>query len=141
MQWTNLAASRVEPESGGAGFKLDTLLKLADVKGTDRKTSLLHFVLEQLLKEENASVGTLSTQLKSVHPAANLQVLASVGGSLHVRWAQPVFTTSFTSYKICSCDRGRTSKVGQGNSILDAGKDKAPLQCRLCHHGAFLGRA
>ena len=53
---------------------MDTLLKLADVKGTDRKTSLLHFVLEQLLKEENASVGTLSTQLKSIRPAANLQV-------------------------------------------------------------------
>ena len=31
-----------------AGFKLDTLLKLADVKGTDRKTSLLHFVLAQV---------------------------------------------------------------------------------------------
>lgn len=30
-----------------AGFKLDTLLKLADVKGTDRKTSLLHFVITQ----------------------------------------------------------------------------------------------
>ena len=59
---------------GVVGFKLDTLLKLADVKGTDRKTSLLHFVLEQLLKEENASVGTLSAQLKSIHPAANLQV-------------------------------------------------------------------
>ncbi len=57
-----------------AGFKLDTLLKLADVKGTDRKTSLLHFVLEQLLKEDNASVGTLSTQLGSIRAAANLQV-------------------------------------------------------------------
>lgn len=31
-----------------AGFKLDTLLKLADVKGTDRKTSLLHFVVSQV---------------------------------------------------------------------------------------------
>lgn len=31
-----------------AGFKLDTLLKLADVKGTDRKTSLLHFVVAQV---------------------------------------------------------------------------------------------
>ena len=31
-----------------AGFKLDTLLKLADVKGTDRKTSLLHFVIAQV---------------------------------------------------------------------------------------------
>ena len=56
-----------------AGFKLDTLLKLADVKGTDRKTSLLHFVLEQLLKDSPAML-TLPHQLASVKPAANLQV-------------------------------------------------------------------
>ena len=31
-----------------AGFRLDTLLKLADVKGVDRKTSLLHFVVKQV---------------------------------------------------------------------------------------------
>lgn len=56
-----------------AGFKLDTLLKLADVKGVDRKTSLLHFVLDQLLKDSD-SLASLSSQLKSVRPAANLQV-------------------------------------------------------------------
>ena len=55
------------------GFKLDTLLKLADVKGTDRKTSLLHFVLDQLLKDGPAML-TLPQQLASVKPAANLQV-------------------------------------------------------------------
>ncbi|CAL8462809.1 g2342 [Coccomyxa elongata] len=58
-----------------SGFKLDTLLKLADVKGVDRKTSLLHFVLDQLLKE-SATLASLSAQLKSVRPAANLQVSA-----------------------------------------------------------------
>lgn len=56
-----------------AGFKLDTLLKLADVKGVDRKTSLLHFVLDQLLKE-SATLASLSAQLRFVRPAANLQV-------------------------------------------------------------------
>ncbi len=55
------------------GFKLDTLLKLADVKGTDRKTSLLHFVLDQLLKDSPAML-TLPHQLASIKPAANLQV-------------------------------------------------------------------
>ena len=57
------------------GFKLDTLLKLADVKGTDRRTSLLHFVLDQLLRDgATASVASLPTQLSGVQPAANLQV-------------------------------------------------------------------
>ena len=37
------------------GFKLESLLKLADVKGVDRKTSLLHFVLKQMLKAEGGS--------------------------------------------------------------------------------------
>jgi len=59
--------------SCAAGFKLDTLLKLADVKGTDRKTSLLHFVLDQLLKDSPA-MPSLPNQLASVKPAANLQV-------------------------------------------------------------------
>lgn len=55
-----------------AGFKLDTLLKLADVKGTDRKTSLLHFVLDQLLKESPAML-SLPHQLFDVKAAASLQ--------------------------------------------------------------------
>jgi len=61
-----------------AGFKLDTLLRLADIKGVDRKTSLLHFVLQQLL-EVDCSVGQLSIQLKSVKPASLLQVNAVKG--------------------------------------------------------------
>ncbi|KAJ3670347.1 hypothetical protein LUZ60_010671 [Juncus effusus] len=38
---------------GGAhAFKLDTLLKLSDVKGTDGKTTLLHFVVQQIVRSE-----------------------------------------------------------------------------------------
>ena len=42
-----LASVQGTQRGAAAGFKLDTLLKLADVKGTDRKTSLLHFVITQ----------------------------------------------------------------------------------------------
>lgn len=59
-----------------AGFKLDTLLKLADVKGTDRKTSLLHFVMLQLMKE-NEGVKSLYKQLSQSRAAANLQVVVA----------------------------------------------------------------
>ncbi|KAK9825141.1 hypothetical protein WJX81_003866 [Elliptochloris bilobata] len=58
------------------GFRLDTLLKLADVKGTDRRTSLLHFVLAQLVAAEGTGVAALAAQLAAVRPAANLQVSA-----------------------------------------------------------------
>ncbi|KAJ1295906.1 hypothetical protein BS78_01G259200 [Paspalum vaginatum] len=35
-------------------FKLDTLLKLADVKGIDGKTSLLHFVVQEIVRSEDS---------------------------------------------------------------------------------------
>ncbi|KAG0581773.1 hypothetical protein KC19_3G008000 [Ceratodon purpureus] len=41
-------------------FKLDTLLKLADVKGVDNKTTLLHFVIQEIDKLESARVARLA---------------------------------------------------------------------------------
>ncbi|KAL8034319.1 hypothetical protein ABFX02_12G019900 [Erythranthe guttata] len=35
-------------------FKLDTLLKLVDIKGTDGKTTLLHFVVQEIIRSEEA---------------------------------------------------------------------------------------
>ncbi|XP_074296933.1 formin-like protein 5 [Silene latifolia] len=37
---------------GAQAFKLDTLLKLADVKGMDGKTTLLHFVVQEIIRAE-----------------------------------------------------------------------------------------
>ncbi|KAK7263566.1 hypothetical protein RJT34_31158 [Clitoria ternatea] len=37
---------------GAQAFKLDTLLKLSDVKGTDAKTTLLHFVVQEIIRSE-----------------------------------------------------------------------------------------
>lgn len=37
---------------GAQAFKLDTLLKLADVRGTDGKTTLLHFVVQEIIRSE-----------------------------------------------------------------------------------------
>lgn len=37
---------------GATAFKLDTLLKLSDVKGTDGKTTLLHFVVLEIIRSE-----------------------------------------------------------------------------------------
>jgi hypothetical protein len=36
-----------------SGFKLDTLLKLMDVKGKNKRTTLLHFVVAELLKSDD----------------------------------------------------------------------------------------
>ncbi|OVA11655.1 Formin [Macleaya cordata] len=37
---------------GAQAFKLDTLLKLSDVKGTDGKTTLLQFVVQEIIRSE-----------------------------------------------------------------------------------------
>ncbi|KAK1393237.1 Formin-like protein 5 [Heracleum sosnowskyi] len=37
---------------GAKAFKLDTLLKLSDVKGADGKTTLLHFVVQEIIRTE-----------------------------------------------------------------------------------------
>lgn len=41
---------------GAIAFKLDALLKLADVKGTDGKTTLLHFVVQEMIRSEGIRV-------------------------------------------------------------------------------------
>ncbi|PSS24592.1 Formin-like protein [Actinidia chinensis var. chinensis] len=41
---------------GAKAFKLDALLKLADVKGTDGKTTLLHFVVQEIVRSEGIRV-------------------------------------------------------------------------------------
>ncbi|KAJ8461454.1 hypothetical protein OPV22_034380 [Ensete ventricosum] len=40
---------------GARAFKLDALLKLADVKGTDGKTTLLHFVVQEIVRLEGVN--------------------------------------------------------------------------------------
>lgn len=35
-------------------FKLDTILKLVDVKGVDEKTKLLRFVVHEIIRSEGA---------------------------------------------------------------------------------------
>lgn len=58
-----------------AGFKLDTLLKLSDVKGVDRKTSLLQFVVQQV-QAEDPGVCKLAEHMPHVRPAATMQLSA-----------------------------------------------------------------
>lgn len=73
-------------------FKLDTLLKLADVKGTDGKTTLLHFVVQEIIRTEGSrlSASNQSTPRTLANPLrdeleckkAGLQVVAGLGNEL-----------------------------------------------------------
>ncbi|XP_010533507.1 PREDICTED: formin-like protein 5 [Tarenaya hassleriana] len=50
---------------GAQAFKLDTLLKLSDVKGTDGKTTLLHFVVQEIIRSEGVRAARTTRESKS----------------------------------------------------------------------------
>lgn len=76
---------------GARAFKLDALLKLADVKGTDGRTTLLHFVVQEINKpkpgEEKVDreisgldlVSGLSTELSNVKKTASIDLDVLIG--------------------------------------------------------------
>lgn len=47
-------------------FKLDTLLKLSDVKGVDGKTTLLHFVVQEIMRSEGIRAVRSAKEGKSI---------------------------------------------------------------------------
>ncbi|CAH9063301.1 unnamed protein product [Cuscuta epithymum] len=51
---------------GAQAFKLDTLLKLSDVKGKDGKTTLLHFVVREIIRLEGLRAARASRELRSM---------------------------------------------------------------------------
>ncbi|KAI3462691.1 hypothetical protein Pfo_019354 [Paulownia fortunei] len=55
---------------GAKAFKLDTLLKLVDIKGTDGKTTLLHFVVQEIIRSEGAGSNPTS---ESLHHKSNFK--------------------------------------------------------------------
>uniref|UniRef100_A0A0A9D7R5 FH2 domain-containing protein n=1 Tax=Arundo donax TaxID=35708 RepID=A0A0A9D7R5_ARUDO len=87
---------------GAQAFKLDTLLKLSDVKGTDGKTTLLHFVVQEIIrsegvraaraeKEQNSSVSGVDAddvtnddneQTEDDYKQLGLKVVSSLGNEL-----------------------------------------------------------
>ncbi|XP_027352352.1 formin-like protein 1 [Abrus precatorius] len=80
----NVGTNRGDAEA----FKLDTLLKLADVKGADGKTTLLHFVVQEIIRTEGARLSgtnqtpssTLSDDVKCRR--LGLQVVSSLSSEL-----------------------------------------------------------
>ncbi|XP_010442256.1 PREDICTED: formin-like protein 9 [Camelina sativa] len=59
-------------------FKLDTLLKLVDVKGLDGRSSLLHFVVQEMIKSEGSvraleGISNLNSELSNVKKSADIE--------------------------------------------------------------------
>ncbi|CAM8894668.1 unnamed protein product [Rhodiola kirilowii] len=78
---------------GAQAFKLDALLKLSDVKGTDGKTTLLHFVVQEMVrsegqKEAKTIVGRMNQRKRSIkervehYKTMGLELISSLSNEL-----------------------------------------------------------
>jgi hypothetical protein len=80
----NIGTNRGDAEA----FKLDTLLKLADVKGADGKTTLLHFVVQEIIRTEGIRLSgtnqtTSSTLMEDVKcRRLGIQVVSNLSSDL-----------------------------------------------------------
>ncbi|XP_010532932.1 PREDICTED: formin-like protein 1 [Tarenaya hassleriana] len=63
-------------------FKLDTLLKLVDVKGADGKTTLLHFVVQEIIRSEGTRRSGTSQTDDSKCRKLGLQVVSGLSSEL-----------------------------------------------------------
>lgn len=78
---------------GAQAFKLDALLKLSDIKGTDGKTTLLHFVVQEIVrsegqKEAKTIVGRMNQRKRSIeereehYKTMGLELISSLSNEL-----------------------------------------------------------
>lgn len=58
-------------------FKLDTLLKLVDIKGTDGKTTLLHFVVQEIIRAEGYRHSTSSDHNQTANKTQQSSLLTN----------------------------------------------------------------
>ncbi|KAL6532017.1 Formin-like protein 11 [Orobanche gracilis] len=59
---------------GAKAFKLDALLKLAHVKGTDGRTTLLHFVVQEIVRSEGIRMSkSIMGKIHQIRNSANLE--------------------------------------------------------------------
>ncbi|XWS47123.1 hypothetical protein CRYUN_Cryun14cG0125900 [Craigia yunnanensis] len=97
-------------------FKLDTLLKLVDVKGADGKTTLLHFVVQEIIRTEGARLSnTNQTSSSTLNEDARcrklgLQVVSGLSSELtNVKKAAAMDSEVLT---------GDVSKLSRGLGII-----------------------
>ncbi|XP_031104820.1 formin-like protein 5 isoform X2 [Ipomoea triloba] len=128
---------------GAQAFKLDTLLKLSDVKGTDGKITLLHFVVQEIIRSEgvraagakeakgmsSVTADDPTQDLEEYHRSLGLQVVSGLGNELeHVKNAAVLDADSLTT-TVSSLGHSLVKAKNFLNSVTDqVGEDDGFIQ-------------
>lgn len=110
-------------------FKLDTLLKLVDVKGTDGKTTLLHFVVQEIIRAEGYRANTAAQpQSSAIHDDLEcrkfgLQIVSALGNELvNVKNSAGMDSDVLTSYVLKLT--GGIGKVREAVRLNESARDR-----------------
>ncbi|CAJ2645666.1 unnamed protein product [Trifolium pratense] len=126
----NVGTNRGDAEA----FKLDTLLKLADVKGADGKTTLLHFVVQEIIRTEGARHSgtyqiTSSTLTEDVQcRRLGLQVVSNLSSELSNVKRAATMDSEALSGDLFKLSKGTTDIAGIVQLIEKLGSDESSLK-------------
>ncbi|XP_058756146.1 formin-like protein 1 [Vicia villosa] len=122
----NVGTNRGDAEA----YKLDTLLKLADVKGADGKTTLLHFVVQEIIRTEGARLSstnqtTNSTLTEDVKcRRLGLQVVSNLSSELSNVKRAATMDSELLSSDVSKLSKGATNIAEIVKLIEKAGLDE-----------------
>ncbi|KAE8676301.1 Formin-like protein 1 [Hibiscus syriacus] len=114
-------------------FKLDTLLKLVDVKGADGKTTLLHFVVQEIIRTEGARLLNTNDQAESSTSNKDarcrklgLQVVSSLSAELTNVKKAAAMDSEVLNSEVLKLSRGivNISDVLRLNETMGSGESK-----------------
>ncbi|XP_039045391.1 formin-like protein 1 [Hibiscus syriacus] len=114
-------------------FKLDTLLKLVDVKGADGKTTLLHFVVQEIIRTEGARLSNANDQTENSTSNEDarcrklgLQVVSSLGSELTNVKKAAAMDSEVLNSDVLKLSRGikNISDVLRLNETMGSGESK-----------------
>lgn len=123
-------------------FKLDTLLKLVDVKGADGKTTLLHFVVQEIIRAEGTRLsGDNNTQTDDIKcRKLGLQVVSSLSSELsNVKKAAAMDSEVLSSY-VSKLSQG-IAKINEAIQIQSTVTEESGSERFLESMNTFLKRA
>ncbi|KZV55450.1 hypothetical protein F511_24344 [Dorcoceras hygrometricum] len=133
-------------------FNIHTLLKLLDVKGADRKTTLLHFVVQEIIRTEGSSISGVHHNpepIKSRQPTLcdeveflkiGLQVVSGLSGELTNVKKAASMDANLLSNDIAKLVTG-ISKITQVLKLHEEVALKDNTRKLTCHMNEFLSKA